>query len=173
MSRVKLLLGLLGPAVLLALFVLPRGFKPPADLYYCDGQTSSRLGAWGETIALVVNSGADDVTAYPYFDSLYSSWDRLGLLDPLGLRGRREDAWGRKFRLESFRLPGARETVVRVLSVGRSGVYERGRGDDLYVDVRIDEDARAAVAVRLRTVTPQGTYREIARPVPVPSDDGP
>jgi hypothetical protein len=140
-------------------------------VYYSDGQTSAALGSWGERIAQVTNSGNDDVTTYQDFDDLYSSWGRRRFIDSEEMKKWRADPWGRKFRLEVFFPPRANEAVVRIISAGSNGVYERGSGDDLYVEVRIDRAAKRAVAIGLHTISANGVPRDLRIPVPEVSGD--
>jgi len=104
-----------------------------------ESETQYRLKCWGAAIAVALQVG-DDIRVYKDPSEFEIAWElkESGVVACVSKSYMLDDQWGRKFQLIVVTYNDAAKHV-RVLSVGKNGVFEDGGGDDLYVDIRLEK----------------------------------
>jgi len=109
------------------------------------GETLYRLDALSELVLRLKESG-HIVCQYGSVDDLLEDARAKGMIREAEVDRLSTDYWGRPYRWEVEVRPP--DTVIRIISSGRDGVFENGEGDDVSIEIRIPERGRAIIRVR-------------------------
>jgi|GEM_PF-3426158 len=112
-----------------------------SDDQYGEQYTVHILKSWGEILVSVINARADTPESYKSLKEALDQGIAKGYFADHDPQKMRRDYWGRDFIWEV-----KDGKTIRIVSMGRNGVYDNGEEDDLVVQIwRTDSGAQMSI----------------------------
>jgi hypothetical protein len=125
---------------LLCILVWIVGCSSSRDLDKNDAEAQTRfdLWLWGETLTTLVKAG-ENIEQFKSCEEVLSKYKEGDLLTPYERTHMKNDYWGKPFNWSIIRKPD-KYFIITIISAGRNGVFENGKGDDLYMEIECTDD---------------------------------
>jgi hypothetical protein len=120
------------------------GCHRDSDLHESEATTYHSLALWLRALV----RGQEEKVSVDHLASLTEVLDTLAenhLIEPTDRKRLEVDGWGRPF---SFRVQNeANSQKIRIISSGKNGVFQEGKGDDIVLEITIRRNGKLDVTV--------------------------
>ena len=121
---------------LMSILVWIGGCHHESDQNEDEAQTRYGLRLWGETLTTLFEAG-EDVRQFKSCEDVLSKYKDSTLVSRYQLIRMKCDYWGKPFKWNIAR-QSDKHFIIHVISAGKNGVFENGKGDDLYVEIEYE-----------------------------------
>lgn len=104
-----------------------------SDRNQAEAATNSRLRLWAH-YATTVWKLDGTIEDYKSSSEAFSAWTARGLIEKVDYKYLEKDYWNREYVWQKSTRGDL--TIILIGSSGRDGVWQAGKGDDVYVEIR-------------------------------------
>ncbi len=113
-----------------------------------ESETTERLRSWAEAMGVAVGVG-EDVRVYNSLPEFRDAWKKkeASVVAQVTDEYKQDDVWGRPIQFIVLKYNDDFKHI-RILSVGKDGVFQGGVGDNLYVDIIMQGKSKPVLKVK-------------------------